>query len=495
MGLIGLESYWRSAPYSTPLSLISCLQFIYINHLQFLLAMDEKSVTAVDYLEEQLELEREAREVMPYEPDVCTYPKSCRQLVFACLTCRRQNEGANIGVCYLCLIQCHSTHELVELFSKRDFTCDCGTSRMHKGSSCALRAKQARELVAAESTTNTSVQMSPARGSPVKPPRLRTGSFSESFAFSSIDLPPADDIASLDNNYNHNYEGKFCSCEMIYNPIQETRTMHQCYLGDVCGEDWFHQDCILGYKPGIHRKPIQSSGENMLDELPPPGLEASEDKPLVTPLVDEDDDDVIPHFPEIDSFGEFVCWKCVEANRAAFDELKQYLKIVVHHMPHFDLVPDAETWKTQYEQYKDKNEDEEPPTKKIKTEKKIPYSVFLSESFKDDITNIMASLSEKSALGKFLKSVEFFSKDDPIFQPPKEEMASSTSSTGSLFELGSNALRTLPAPQAIEGLHAYGIMKAKLRDFFKGFVDQNKVVTEEEVREFFGNMKNGADGD
>lgn len=454
--------------------------------------MEEKSVTADDYLEEQLELEREAREVMPYDPDVCTYPQVLRQLVFACLTCLRQNNGADIGVCYLCLIQCHSTHELVELFSKRDFACDCGTTRMHESSSCALRAKlvRAHSGVATSETTfhNTNFALS-SNSSPVKLPRLRAGSISESLTFSTLDLPKAEDIPSLGNSYNHNFQGKFCSCDMIYNPIQETRTMHQCYLGDVCGEDWFHQDCILGYKPGIFHKRIETSGENKLNDLPPPGLEASADPPLVTLVSEDDSEEVIPHFPDMETFGEFVCWNCVAAHKMAFDQLKEYSKVVVKHLPHFNQVTSAEAWATQYEQYASG----EPQLKKVKTEggtKTFSYSVFLAEDYKDELKKARSTLSPDSALEKFLKSFEFFSEEDPIYQPPKEEIGSSGSSTGSLYELGSNALLSLPAPQAIEGLHAYSVMKAKLRDFFKGFVDQQKVVTEEEVREFFDNMKN-----
>lgn len=455
--------------------------------------MDNQSVTAVDYLEHQLELEREAREVMPYDPDVCTYPKVLRQLVYACLTCLRQSDGANVGVCYLCLIQCHSTHELVELFTKRNFACDCGTTRMHRGSSCALRAKLARAnstiITSDTQTTRTTTGVSSTSSSPVKVPRLRAGSISESLTISSLDLPKAEDIPSLDNTYNHNFQGKFCSCDMMYNPVQETRTMHQCYLGDVCGEDWFHQDCILGYQPGIFHKRIESSGENKLDSLPPPGLEASADPPLATPAIDDDTDDVIPHFPDADTFGEFVCWKCVRAHKEAFEELKNYSTIVAHNLPHFDHVPSAEAWKEQYDQYVSG----EPQAKKVKKERgssSLSFSVFLAEEFKSEIVKIQSSLAAGSPLDKFLKTFDFFVNDDPIYQPPKEELASSASSTGSLYELGSNALLSLPAPQAIEGLHAYGVMKAKLRDFFKDFVDQNKVVTEEEVRAFFGNMKN-----
>lgn len=88
---------------------------------------------------------------MPYEPDKCTYPQPLRQLVFTCLTCLRANDNNPVGVCYLCLIQCHSTHELVELLPKRLFVCDCGTSRMKNGHACELRIRRAKED--AKSTT------------------------------------------------------------------------------------------------------------------------------------------------------------------------------------------------------------------------------------------------------------------------------------------------------------------------------------------------------
>lgn len=453
--------------------------------------MDDKSVTAVDYLEEQLELEREAREVMPYDPDVCTYPKLLRQLVFACLTCLRQNNSANVGVCYLCLIQCHSTHELVELFSKRNFACDCGTSRMHESSGCALRNNPTggHSITTSETSyQSTSYGLSGNTSHP-KVPKLRTGLISESLTFSTSDLPKAEDIPSLENTYNHNFQGKFCSCDMVYNPVQETRTMHQCYLGDVCGEDWFHQDCILGYSPGIFQRNNNTSGVNKLDDLPPPGLEASEDPPLVTPMVDDSGDDVIPHFPDMDTFGEFICWKCVSAHREAFDSLVKFQNVVVKHMPHFNLVMSGDDWKVQYEQYVQG----EPQTKRVKREdgaQGISYSVFLAENFKEELKTIRASLLPESALERFLNLFEYVANDDPIYQPAKDDLGSSNSSTGSLYELGSNALQTLPTPQAIEGLHAYGVMKAKLQNFFKGFVDQQKVVTEEEVRRFFDDMKN-----
>ncbi|ODV94939.1 hypothetical protein PACTADRAFT_3825 [Pachysolen tannophilus NRRL Y-2460] len=50
------------------------------------------SMTAVEYLEKQLELEKEARELMPYDPNICTYTiGALHQQVYACLTCREND--------------------------------------------------------------------------------------------------------------------------------------------------------------------------------------------------------------------------------------------------------------------------------------------------------------------------------------------------------------------------------------------------------------------
>ena len=51
------------------------------------------TLTAVDYIQNQEELEKEARELMPYDPNECTYEMGeLRQPLFACLTCSAENE-------------------------------------------------------------------------------------------------------------------------------------------------------------------------------------------------------------------------------------------------------------------------------------------------------------------------------------------------------------------------------------------------------------------
>jgi E3 ubiquitin-protein ligase UBR7 len=45
---------------------------------------------------------------------------------------------------------------------------------------------------------------------------------------------------NMKNHYNHNFEGRFCDCDQVYDVDAEEGTMFQCL---VC-EDWFHEKCI-----------------------------------------------------------------------------------------------------------------------------------------------------------------------------------------------------------------------------------------------------------
>lgn len=67
-----------------------------------------------------------------------------RQNLFSCLTCNPPPESPlepyhPAGICYSCSIACHGEHALAELVARRNFTCDCGTSRVPATSPCTLR--------------------------------------------------------------------------------------------------------------------------------------------------------------------------------------------------------------------------------------------------------------------------------------------------------------------------------------------------------------------
>lgn len=123
------------------------------------------------------------------DPDHCSYPEGYvkRQAVFACHTCVQEGmEPA--GVCLACVNSCHDGHRISELYTKRSFRCDCGNEKF-PGFSCRLHANK--------------------------------------------------DGRNVKNSYNHNYSGRYCSCDRPYPDTddQVNDEMVQCV---VC-EDWFHE--------------------------------------------------------------------------------------------------------------------------------------------------------------------------------------------------------------------------------------------------------------
>lgn len=149
----------------------------------------EPSVTIGEYLEEVEERELEADLVLGGdEGKECTYNKGYmkRQAIFSCITC---TPDGNAGVCTACSLSCHDGHQIVELWTKRNFRCDCGNSK-----------------------------------------------FGEFYC----KISPSKDIENVENLYNHNFKGLYCTCGRPYpDPdAEEQIEMIQCCL---C-EDWFHEE-------------------------------------------------------------------------------------------------------------------------------------------------------------------------------------------------------------------------------------------------------------
>lgn len=147
------------------------------------------SVTLGEYLEEVEERELEADLVLGGdEGRECTYNKGYmkRQAIFSCITC---TPDGNAGVCTACSLSCHDGHQIVELWTKRNFRCDCGNSK-----------------------------------------------FNEFYC----KIFPSKDIENVENSYNHNFKGLYCTCARPYpDPdAEEQIEMIQCCL---C-EDWFHEE-------------------------------------------------------------------------------------------------------------------------------------------------------------------------------------------------------------------------------------------------------------
>ncbi|KAF7171932.1 hypothetical protein CNMCM6106_006260 [Aspergillus hiratsukae] len=228
----------------------------------------QNSQTAKEFIESQMRLEADAREILPYSFDSCTQALGpLRQILFACLTCNPPSDKpdaphTSAGVCYSCSIACHGEHTLVELFNKRNFVCDCGTTRVSSGLPCTLRNDPKTGARGVRS-------QEPAPG----------------------------------NRYNHNFQNRFCGCGEDYNAFEEKGTMFQCLgLGTVetggCGEDWWHPECLIGLPRNWYKK-AKVATEDV--EAAKQNSEANDD--------DDEDTPLPPGFPAEEDFETFLCYK------------------------------------------------------------------------------------------------------------------------------------------------------------------------------------------
>ncbi|KAE9416184.1 hypothetical protein Angca_007736, partial [Angiostrongylus cantonensis] len=172
----------------------------------------EDFVTIQEILDNE-EYSRECARVLygAQDPAVCTYPEGYkpRQAVFACLTCAGEPQVNGAGICLGCSVHCHDGHNIIELYTKRRFRCDCGNSKFER--KCTLFEEK--------SSSNAG------------------------------------------NTYNQNFAGLFCVCKKPY-PSEIEETMHQCV---VC-EDWFHLT-HLDEKCAQRAEQLEQSGRSdyMLD--------------------------------------------------------------------------------------------------------------------------------------------------------------------------------------------------------------------------------------
>lgn len=136
--------------------------------------------TLSEYIQSQEELVREAALALPHQFSKCTYSLGpLRQAVYLCITCPEAR-----GLCSACSIACHTHHEQVELFFKRNFRCDCGT-----------------EAIAHPCSLN-----------------------------------PKFELENTLNQYSQNFKAAFCRCGRPYDAKTEKETMIQCLSCEVSSQ-------------------------------------------------------------------------------------------------------------------------------------------------------------------------------------------------------------------------------------------------------------------
>lgn len=347
-----------------------------------------------------------------------------------------------------------------------------------------------------------------------------------------------DDKHAETNHYCHNYEGRFCACDLQYEPEKEKGTMYQCLLGDVCNEDWFHDTCIMGLgalkydeqKPEEEKKEGEAEAE-----------EEEEDKPS------------IPGFPSEDDFEHFICWQCVEKNSwlKRYAGAEGFLPGVIRKEENSNetapqaLEPAAGAVSRGEKRKADDDGDEDMASPKRQraspegdvematsttttavttseqtittangetetastvttTEATTTSSATVSEAAPCKLPPL--TISEHAKVSLFLLAPfrshlcrcpscfpllaqhKILLEEEETYSPPMSEAGASedgNSSSRSLLERGEKALSALDRVKAIEGVMAYNLMKDKVKTFLRPFAEEGRQVSAEDVRKYF----------
>ncbi|KAK4158530.1 protein mlo2 [Chaetomidium leptoderma] len=483
----------------------------------------DDSQTAADFLRDQMQLEADAREALPYSIEHCTKPLGpLRQSVFACLTCNpppaHPSDPYNAaGVCYACSVQCHGEHTLVEIFNKRNFTCDCGTTRFPESSPCSLRI---------DPETNT-----------------KGGVHSEA--------------PSPNNKYNQNFRNRFCGCECDYDPFQQKGTMFQCLgLGTHetggCGEDWWHPGCVVGLGPkwfeNMETKKVKqetklSETNGSLPTITEHAETEGQNGDTGTGEAEEEEDDndppPPPGFPSEDEFDSFICYKCVDAH----PWIKRYAGTPGFLAPVFlkqgDAAPepksvaalsvnggsngeskkrkaddddgddagetDSQTSKRPRNETEptepSPSQDEEKPTTPTPTTCKLttlpppsqtqtqPFSLFLTPTFRTHLCHCPSCFPLLPPHPQLLEEEETYEPPVSLPSSPSPSNPNDGSASGSIYDRGESALRAVDRVRAIEGVMAYQHLKDKLMPFFQHYAESKQVISAEDVKGYFAKLR------
>ncbi|KAK3296769.1 putative zinc finger in N-recognin-domain-containing protein [Chaetomium fimeti] len=461
----------------------------------------DNSQTAADFIRDQLRLEADAREALPFSIDHCTNPLGpLRQSVFACMTCNPPPPNPSdsydaAGVCYACSVQCHGEHTLVEIFAKRNFTCDCGTTRFPKSSACTLRIHPQTSL--------------------------KGGVHSEE--------------PNPNNKYNHNFRNRFCGCQCDYDPFEQKGTMFQCLgLGTHetggCGEDWWHPGCVVGLGPKWFENLAENKVKPEVKDVNGPLPTINEDAEATgqtgnetNEQAEEDDNDPPPPpgFPAEDEFDGFICYKCVEthpwikryAGTPGFLE-PVFLKQGSAGLESASATPpvvaapvvtstgelDSASKKRKADDETDSQTSKRPRSEVDTSEPSLlptcklaglppppatttPFSLFLTPSFRTNLCHCPSCFPLLAPHPQLLEEEE-------TYEPPAEEdTEDNRSSNGSLLERGENALRNVDRVRAIEGVMAYQHLKDRLMPFFQKFAESKQAVSAEDITAYFAKLR------
>ncbi|KAJ6551345.1 hypothetical protein B0H19DRAFT_995879 [Mycena capillaripes] len=435
------------------------------------------SETLAAYVASQDELVKEAGLALPHQFSQCTYALGpVRQAVYLCLTCPEAR-----GLCSACSIACHTDHQQIELFPKRNFRCDCPTAAI--AHLCTLH------------TENEPVNAS--------------------------------------NQYGQNFQAAFCRCGRPYDAKTERETMIQC----LSCEDWFHESCCMlrtrpeprpptpepdhalpepqaeeAAKSNPNQPPADAAGEAEAETAADDGASDASSSGLPPPLITSEDYDA------------FVCRACVRAiptlrrvvgtpgalTVVRADVASPWTRLgdeaAGEDVP--VVIADADAASIGVKRPSSPPVEGEPAAKRARTESSsestsakpkaclappaepLVQGAFASAELDWDVAlctgdvflteNFRARWCRCDDCLPSLEAHPYLLEEEETYEPPEDP-----DSGLSLEELGMRALERLPRDRAIDGILAFNAMRDNLRAYLRPFAEEGKVVDETDVQTFF----------
>ncbi|KAJ7472351.1 hypothetical protein B0H11DRAFT_1352201 [Mycena galericulata] len=412
--------------------------------------------TLAEYVAFQDELVKEAGLALPHQFSQCSYALGpVRQAVYLCLTCPEAR-----GLCSACSIACHTDHNQIELFPKRNFRCDCPTTAI--AHPCTLHTVREPE--------------------------------------------------NASNQYGQNFQAKFCRCGRPYDAKTERETMIQC----LSCEDWFHESCcMLRTRPEL-RPPTPEP-----PEVPP---EVDGDRDGVDDAAsDASSSGLPPPLISAADYDAFVCRACVATiptlrrfvgtpgaiTVVRADAASPWTRLGDAPLAEEDapvVIADGDALSTSTGAKRAPSPPaDEPAAKRARTEStsaitarpclapppepraRAAYAdaeldwdtalctgdVFLTDNFRERWCRCVSCLPS-------LEAHPYLLEEEDTYEPPEDP-----DSGLSLEELGMRALERLPRDRAIDGILAFNAMRDNLRAYLRPFAEEGKVVDESDVQTFF----------
>ncbi|CAB3996752.1 E3 ubiquitin- ligase UBR7, partial [Paramuricea clavata] len=366
-----------------------------------------------------------------------------RQALYACLTCTPAAPDSDLaGVCLACSLSCHDGHDLVELYTKRNFQCDCGN---------------------------------------------------EKFADFECKLQKNKDAANTLNNYNQNFKGLYCSCHRPYpDPDDEIEDeMIQC----ISCEDWFHSRHLSNLPPldGDYTEMICDQcmeKTSFIQAYLPYSLPSQQICTIKKSDTNENVDiegvksesvngDGVSSKIKID--GESSAEKETSPQKAAKRKLSEEA----------DGDQKAETLgETSSKKLCSEDENTE------KDQNNCIYQKLLGNVQKKSGCTYWKNgwraklcVCQKCKLMYKEQDVEFLMDDSDTIIAYEDRGQSRREQQSSSYDSSLNALNSLGRVQQIEILHGYNDMKTQLTNYLAEFAKEGKTVTKEDIQSFFQKLQ------